>query len=428
MSDTAMKEYPEISNYGYIKDGKVYLKGYYEFMDREIGVVRESEEESIRYFVRRFDMVTGKIQQVRESIETAENKGSYLMKLIHMRTYLAQFNGLGDFTVLFEQINQMEDDIRAYVEKNRVKNTDIKNALLKEAEALKDSTDWKETALKLKDLKQKWIKTGSAYKEVDDDLTEKFNQSLHHFFESRKDYFREQARQISERLMRYRHIASQVKRINQEGSDPQAANRVKALQKEWKAIGRVPKHKFRKIAMDFKKEIEVYFNNLKFKASIKDKPVVEIKRDLLDTVERMLTGKDRFNLNTVKSVQEKWKQLGKQPNILEDKDLNLRFRIVCNELFEEHFLEKSTKYFYADYNSKSEKEQIKLRMAVLNESIRKDEKELEDYQKKHAFELAKRGNTNSPVFQERNNYVNKLKTKNRILKKLEGQLEDLDNA
>ena len=37
------------AEYGYCKDGKVYLKGYLEYPDRLIGVVRNTEEEALQY-------------------------------------------------------------------------------------------------------------------------------------------------------------------------------------------------------------------------------------------------------------------------------------------------------------------------------------------------------------------------------------------
>ena len=42
------------AEYGYCKDGKVYLKSYSEYEERQIGVVRNTEEEALQYFVNRF--------------------------------------------------------------------------------------------------------------------------------------------------------------------------------------------------------------------------------------------------------------------------------------------------------------------------------------------------------------------------------------
>ncbi|MDW7695061.1 DUF349 domain-containing protein [Flammeovirgaceae bacterium SG7u.111] len=423
MSDSGIKEYPEISDFGYIKDDKVYLKGYLGFKDREIGVVRESDEESMRYFLNRFEMVEKKVNEVKEAIVTAENKGSYLMKLIHMRTYLAQFNGLGDFTKLYEEINNMEDDIRVYIEKNRQKNYEIKTALLNEANSFKGSADWKFGAEKLKELKLKWIKTGSAHKEVEEQLSKEFNEALEYFFQRRKSFFLEQAKVIKDAKRRAQYIINDLTRINQAGSDPAKADKVKSYQREWRTFSKVPKKIIAPMFSSFKKQIDTYFNNLKYNAAMKEKSSIEIKQDIYTEVENMLEGKARFDINFVKQLQLKWKQFGKLPNP-EDKQLNLKFRIVCNELFEMHFLEKSTRYFHPDFPKKTFSEQIKLKMQVLQDSIDKDEQELEDYSKKYAFELAQDSRTpgNYPVFQQRNNYVNKLKTKHRILSKLQDKL------
>jgi len=423
MSESQTKEYPEISGYGYIKDGKVYLKGYYDFKDRIIGEVRESDEESMRYFVNRYDMAKNKVDEVEKSVQEAENKGSYLMKLIHMRTYLAQFNGLGDFPVLFERINDLEDEIRVYISKNRDKNFEIKTALLNEAKLVCDSSDWKMATAKLKELKLKWIKTGSAHKEVDDQLTEDFNNALEKFFQRRKDHFKEQARILNDRFMRYKSLVSQIRRINREGSDPMHVQRVKNIQREWKNVGRLPKNKFFRLNNDFRKEVDHFFNQVKYKTAMKDKTVVEIKQDLLREVENMVDEKARLNITTVKDLQNKWKNLGKQPDPM-DKELNLKFRIACNELFEVHFLDKSVRYLFPDIGAKPFSEQVRLKMNTLRDTIRKDEEELQEFQRKHAFDLASNHRTpnNYQIFQQRNNLVNKIKTKQRILQKLEDKL------
>ncbi|MCS6833377.1 MAG: DUF349 domain-containing protein, partial [Flammeovirgaceae bacterium] len=390
MSDT-IKEYPHITEYGYIKDGKVYLKGYYEFKDREIGVVRDSDEAALQYFVNRYNMVKEKVQAVKEAIQTSENKGSYLMKLIHMRTYLAQYNGLGDFPALFEEINRMEDDINQYVQKNRTKNLEIKTALLQEAIQLKDSTNWKETSERLKELKANWIKTGSAPKEQEEELTKKFNEALDAFFTNRKKHFAEQQRIVKERLSRQRNIIARLYEINQAGGGTEFLQEVKDLQNQWKEIGKVPKSKFLKALKRFKKEITTFFNNLKSaparREPVREKTPIEIKKEILQLSEEMLNKGAPFNITLLKKRQNQWKLLGKLPQP-EDKDLNLKFRIVCNEIFEHYFLERAVIAKYPDFFNKPISSQLQIQIEMLKESIKADEKELQEFNLKHGAALA----------------------------------------
>ncbi|HAI77155.1 MAG TPA: DUF349 domain-containing protein, partial [Microscillaceae bacterium] len=95
--------------FGYVQDGKVFLKGFLSYPDRQIGVVKESEEASIKYFENRFNIAKQKVENLRNLVEDNQNKGSYLMKLIHMRKYLADFDGLGDYKALFDQLDQIEE-------------------------------------------------------------------------------------------------------------------------------------------------------------------------------------------------------------------------------------------------------------------------------------------------------------------------------
>jgi len=445
MSTTLHREYKDITPYGYIKGDKVYLKGYFDFEDREIGVVRESDEESLKYFVNRYSTVLDKIQAVKDSIAEAENKGSYLMKLLHMRTYLAQYNGLGDFPALFLMIDELEDDIRGYIEKNRDKNYEIKKALLAEAEALRDDTQWKETAERFKELKQNWIKTGSAHKEVEDVLTERFNKALAAFFEKRKTYYKELNRQNKDRTSKYKSLLNQVKRINKIGGGADFVNEVKDIQKEWKDVGKIAQKVFLKLSNEFKRETSKFFNDLKMGTAseyvqpsssyygsrqpvqpIRRKSSIEVKRELLQTVEDMLKQDAPFNINTVKKVQESWKELGKLPQA-EDKDLNLKFRIVCNEIFESHFLDRTARSLEVEYDSMSPFEQLKAKADLLKQSLRQDEEELDNFNEEYGNLLVdintqNMGPRESQLYQQRNNYVNKLKTKQRILKKIEDKM------
>ena len=77
-----------MDEYGYVKDEQVFLKGYSQYPDRRIGEVKRTEQEAIDYFKNRFTIATSKVLQLAEEIETAQNKGSYLTKLVQLRKKL----------------------------------------------------------------------------------------------------------------------------------------------------------------------------------------------------------------------------------------------------------------------------------------------------------------------------------------------------
>ncbi len=180
--------------YGFIRDDKIYRAPFLDHPEREIGEVRESEASTIQYFQNRFTMAENKVSTLEQSVEESENKGSYLMKLIHLRDNLARFDALGDYAALFVRLDAVEEMLREIIAKNRIKNLEIKRALIAEAEVHENSSDWKEGADSLQAIKENWIKTGAVDDEYQEEVEDRFNQLLDTFYQRRKDFFQSKKR------------------------------------------------------------------------------------------------------------------------------------------------------------------------------------------------------------------------------------------
>ena len=152
------------------------------YPDRQVGEVKESEEDSLVYFAKRFEMFREKVNHLLERIETSENKGSFLMKVLHMKEQVGNYDALGDFEELYHTLSKAEAEINETIKQNREKNLGIKIGLIQEAEALQESIDWKETSDKLKELRATWIKTGPVEKDLTDEIEERFRTALEGFF------------------------------------------------------------------------------------------------------------------------------------------------------------------------------------------------------------------------------------------------------
>jgi len=61
-----------------------------------------------------------------------------------------------------------------------------KKELVAEAEALKDSTDWRETADKLVELQKRWKEIGPVARKYSDEVWKQFTEACDHFFEQKK--------------------------------------------------------------------------------------------------------------------------------------------------------------------------------------------------------------------------------------------------
>lgn len=123
-------------SFGYIKDGKVFLKGFLGRPDRVIGEVKEDEASTLLYFEARFGQVQEKVAKLIEAIQENQNKGSFLMRLIHLRESLFASDALGDFVPLIDSLNEQEAYLSQIIQGNRSKNLEVKLALIEEAKAL----------------------------------------------------------------------------------------------------------------------------------------------------------------------------------------------------------------------------------------------------------------------------------------------------
>ena len=68
-------------------------------------------------------------------------------------------------------------------------NLKLKKELLRQAEELKDSTEWKETTEKLVELQKQWKKVGPVARKYSEDVWKQFTAACDHFFEEKKKAF-----------------------------------------------------------------------------------------------------------------------------------------------------------------------------------------------------------------------------------------------
>ncbi|GAB4126964.1 MAG: hypothetical protein OHK0045_13410 [Raineya sp.] len=390
--------------YGYIADNKVFLKGYLHFPDREIGIVKETPEKALEYFEKRYQDARKKVEDLEAMIEKAENKGSFLMKLIHLRTYLQEFKGLGDFPVLLAKLDELEVFLRGLIENNRHRNLEIKNQIIEELAALVEDTNWKETGEKIEDIKSRWIKTGAVEAHLQEDIENKFGTLIRTYYQNKKNFFKQKADELKHRLNQYRILVDKASILKLSDDFEEAANQFKQMQQDWKSIGKVPQKKMEKYWERFKKiNNEFFFRYKQFKEGV---PIEQIKP--LDPVEQARSIQEKLckkaesliGVNTEESNQQAkdllvtWKNEVNNPKYL-DKNLANRFRYACDRIFEESYLMRVVLRKYNDFYQKPILDQFRIKTSFLRELIRKDEQEIsiaekaQEYKPEHkSFNLA----------------------------------------
>jgi len=360
------------------------LKGFLGQKDREIGEVKEDEASTIKYFETRFDQLKEKVEKLKTNIEENQNKGSFLMKLIHLRESLYQSDALGDFVPLIQELNEQEILLNEIIHTNRSKNFEVKNALIEEAESMKDDTDWKETTEFFKELKLKWIKTGPVEKELQDEIENRFNDAVQTFFENRRHFFEGMALQGEENLKIYESLVEQAREAHDLPDSKMAFDISKKIQKQWKEAGKVPAEKRQPLWDEFSKLNNRIFS--RYKRTLN--PGLQINpRELIRQIEALTEEIKKLVyvptspeiINQAKAIQEEWRKLP----IRKPKEATLAarsFQFFTDIVFEKAFLEKLIQGKHSDYVEKPTEEQNKLKADLLKDLLHRDQTELETMQ------------------------------------------------
>lgn len=140
--------------------------------------------------------------------------------------------------------------------------------LCEKAEALKDSTDWKETSDALIALQKEWKTIGPVVKRHSDAVWKRFITACDYFFEQKKKQTSSQRSVEHENLKAKKELISQVNAIleSEEGSE-NAPEKIRELMSKWQTIGHVPYKEKDKIYAAYKEAIDKAFEKFDMKAS-----------------------------------------------------------------------------------------------------------------------------------------------------------------
>jgi hypothetical protein len=123
---------------------------------------------------------------------------------------------------------------------------EAKERLIKRAEELSTSSDWKETTAAMRDLMTEWKAAGRAGREIEDALWTRFRAAQDAFFERRSATFAERDAEQIENQRRKEEVIARAEALDV--ADPKAAqNALRDLQQDYDSIGHVPRDSMRRL-------------------------------------------------------------------------------------------------------------------------------------------------------------------------------------
>lgn len=156
------------------------------------------------------------------------------------------------------------------VKESMAENLEKKKALCEKAEALKDSTDWKETAEILTRLQKEWKTIGPVSKKHSDSVWKRFIGACDYFFAQKNKATSSQRSEEVENLEKKKEIIRQLAELDaSENTDEATAEETRRLMKEWNGVGHVPFKDKDRIYKEFHSLIDKLFDRLHLSASEK---------------------------------------------------------------------------------------------------------------------------------------------------------------
>ncbi|MDR1555456.1 MAG: DUF349 domain-containing protein [Tannerellaceae bacterium] len=143
------------------------------------------------------------------------------------------------------------------------RNLEMKKSLCEKAEALKNSTEWKETTDKLINLQKEWKAVGSVPRKYSDNVWRRFISSCDYFFEQKSKNVSSQKNVEYANLAAKKELIRKINAIDESLGHGEALNLVKSYMSEWNAIGFVPFKEKDRLYKDFHEAIDKQFDRLK---------------------------------------------------------------------------------------------------------------------------------------------------------------------
>ena len=147
-------------------------------------------------------------------------------------------------------------------------NLEKKRALCEQAEALKDSTDWKATSEILSKLQKDWKKIGPVSKKYSEPIWKRFVSACDYFFDQKAKATSSQKSVEHANLEKKKTIIAQLEEINKD-EVPDSETSIRNLMKEWNSIGHVPFKDKDKIYKQYRSVVDELFDKLNLSASEK---------------------------------------------------------------------------------------------------------------------------------------------------------------
>ncbi|HOP03161.1 MAG TPA: DUF349 domain-containing protein [Tenuifilaceae bacterium] len=142
-------------------------------------------------------------------------------------------------------------------------NLQLKTELCMQAEALKESNEWKKTSEELINLQKRWKEIGPVPRKHSDDIWKRFRSACDFFFERKSKHFSQVDNKYEVNLKAKEDLIVEVETFKPAENIEENLKVLKDYQRRWSEIGFVPIKKKDEVQKRFREAINKHFEELK---------------------------------------------------------------------------------------------------------------------------------------------------------------------
>jgi len=180
----------------------------------------------------------------------------------------------GSFDVFFSKKNEFFKVLK----KDSSKNLNLKKEIVKKAEEIKLSDDWKNTTIELKNLQNKWKEIGHTGK-GEQKVWEQFRAACDFFFDNKKEYYANRESIEAENMKKKKAVIQEITNFSLPKNSSEAIQKLKEFSARFLEIGNVPFKQKDEVYSEYKSALDIHYDSLKLDRREKTKIIYKNKLD-----------------------------------------------------------------------------------------------------------------------------------------------------
>jgi hypothetical protein len=239
-------------------------------------------------------------------------------------------------------INKKHQDYFKNLKDDQKNNLDQKADLCQKAEniltqKIESHKDWTDKTQEILELQKFWRTIGFAPKKDNNRIYARFRNACDKFFEEKREFYAQNKELQDTNLARKVELCEKAEALKDSIDWKKTTKELIDLQKNWKAIGPVPRKQSDKVWKRFRAACDHFFNKkTDFYTNIEGEyeKNLKLKQDLIEKVKNFqFTDDPKQNFEELKKYQEEWGNIGFVPFNQKDKIQN-EFRDIINSQFD----------------------------------------------------------------------------------------------